>query len=60
VYFLPPIFFLGGAAILYSVLRRVRSAPVNTASGLEPVPNPAKNPQDPYLSKVEEELKKQK
>jgi cytochrome c-type biogenesis protein CcmH len=60
VYFLPPIFFLGGAAILFTVLRKVRAAPANAVPGLESVSEPGKSAEDPYLSKVEEELKKQK
>jgi cytochrome c-type biogenesis protein CcmH len=55
VYFLPPLFFLGGALLVYSVLRKMRSVP--TRQNVEPV---AGAPVDPYLLKVEEELKKHK
>jgi len=59
VYFLPPIFFLGGAAIVYTVLRRVRTGTGRTAAGPDSIPDAGKAGVDPYLSKVEEELKKQ-
>jgi len=56
VYLLPPLFFLGGAALLYSVLKRMRKA-APAAAVVETAPSePAA---DPYLKRVEEELKKQ-
>jgi cytochrome c-type biogenesis protein CcmH len=57
VYFLPPLFFLGGAVIVYSVLRKMRRAPGQLGVQAAPVGSPAKET-DPYLQKVEEELKK--
>jgi cytochrome c-type biogenesis protein CcmH len=57
VYFLPPIFFLGGALIVYSVLRKVRKSSAPAGAGLDAAgSSPEDN--DPYLRKVEEELKK--
>ena len=56
VYVLPPLLFLGGAVIVINVLRRMR----------EPMPPPVMPadsqpaaPADPYLERVEEELKRQ-
>ncbi len=55
VYLLPPLFFLGGAILLFTVLRRMRkpvpTAAVSGASEAAPVT-------DPYLKRVEEELNK--
>ena len=55
VYFLPPLFFLGGALLVYSVLRKMRSVPAQQSAA-----QAADQPVDPYLQKVEEELKKHK
>ncbi len=55
VYFLPPLFFLGGALLVYSVLRKMRQVPA--PQNAEPTVGA---PVDPYLLKVEEELKKHK
>lgn len=57
VYFLPPLFFLGGAAIVYSVLRKMRRAPGQLGVPAAPAGSSSKET-DPYLQKVEEELKK--
>jgi cytochrome c-type biogenesis protein CcmH len=60
VYFLPPIFFLGGAFILYTVLRKMRQ-PVKAAAAAtaaSAVNETQSRSDDPYLSQVEEELKK--
>jgi cytochrome c-type biogenesis protein CcmH len=55
VYFLPPVAILGGAALLYSVLRRMRKPA--RAGAVDPA---ATGPvdEDPYLQQVEEELKR--
>ena len=55
VYFLPPIAILAGAGLLYSVLRRIRkpAAAPSAVSG-----EPAPENEDPYLLRVEEELKR--
>lgn len=58
VYVLPPLFFLGGAVIVFSVLRRMHAAPA-AGPAPEPTPDAGKPGDDPYLRKVEEELKKQ-
>lgn len=59
VYFLPPLFFLGGALIVFSVLRKMRRMPDPLAAQKASADAPAQEP-DPYLQKVEEELKKHK
>jgi cytochrome c-type biogenesis protein CcmH len=56
VYVLPPIFFLGGAFILYRVLRGMRSKPAVEAVRPEQNRMPEVDPN--YLSRLEEELKK--
>jgi len=57
VYILPAIFFLGGAAVVFSVLRRMRR--LTSAAEASPAKTPSnEGPQDPYLKQVEEELKK--
>jgi cytochrome c-type biogenesis protein CcmH len=56
VYLLPPVVILFGAFILFRVLKGMR-APTKMASGpLKTVPPPS----DPYLQKLEEELKRRK
>ena len=52
VYLLPPVFFLGGAVLLFSVLRRMRKSAA-AAPAAQPAGEPAA---DPYLKQVEEEL----
>jgi cytochrome c-type biogenesis protein CcmH len=58
VYLVPPLFILGGMVLLYGVLKRMRttSAPVagNTTTSEPP------SSSDPYLTQVEDELKKRK
>ncbi|MEW6568414.1 MAG: cytochrome c-type biogenesis protein [Chloroflexota bacterium] len=53
VYVIPPLAFLGGAAILWRALRswrRAAPAPVSET--------PAEPPSDPYIARVEEELRR--
>lgn len=57
VYLLPPIFFLGGALIVYSVLRKMRKTSGPFAAETDAAGSPSEDA-DPYLRKVEEELKK--
>ncbi len=57
VYILPPVVFLGGVALLVSVLRRMRAR----AAAPTPAPAPPQQPGEPedeYLRRVEEELKR--
>jgi len=55
VYILPPVFILGGALLVFRVLRGMRA----TAPPSSPdVPAPAATPQNDYLKRMEEELKK--
>lgn len=51
VYVLPPLFFLLGAWVLVRVLRGMRRAPA-------PQPPPAWRSEDPYVARMEEELRK--
>lgn len=55
VYILPPVAFLGGALILFGVLRRMRK-PVPNAVQVNAPAATAADPVDPYLQRVEEEL----
>jgi cytochrome c-type biogenesis protein CcmH len=57
VYLLPPVFFLGGAVLVFTVLRRMRKPAAAAAldAALE-----AETPADPYLKRVEEELNHRK
>jgi cytochrome c-type biogenesis protein CcmH len=57
VYFLPPIFFLGGAVLVYSVLRNMRKVSGTGSAGSAAEGSSAEDA-DPYLRQVEEELKK--
>ena len=55
VYILPPVFFLGGAFIVYNVLRKMRAQAPDIdlpADSLDTLSD------DPYLKKLEEELKR--
>ncbi len=55
VYILPPVFFLGGAFIVYNVLRKMRTQALEIdlpADALDTLAD------DPYLEKLEEELKR--
>lgn len=54
VYILPPLFFLAGAFLVYRVIAgRKPAAP----AAARPAPGPART-DDPYLKRLEEELKK--
>jgi cytochrome c-type biogenesis protein CcmH len=60
VYLLPPVFFLGGAVLLFTVLSRMRK---QTAASADTVVNAAPETaasKDPYLTRVEEELNQRK
>jgi cytochrome c-type biogenesis protein CcmH len=59
VYFLPPVAFLGGAAIVVMVLRRMRRAPIPAAEipGTS-APAGQLGSDDEYIKRVEEELKR--
>jgi cytochrome c-type biogenesis protein CcmH len=59
VYFLPPLFIIIGVGIIYMVLRGARAAPAKAGVGETPKPVEPLPSDDPYLKKVEEELKKQ-
>jgi cytochrome c-type biogenesis protein CcmH len=55
VYILPPIFFLGGVYLVYRVLRNRKPLPeAKTVDAASPAPD------DPYLKRLEEELKRRK
>jgi cytochrome c-type biogenesis protein CcmH len=54
VYILPPVFFLGGVYLLYRVLRATRKVPAGSQSVASVLP-PS---DDPYVQRLEEELKK--
>lgn len=51
VYLLPPAFFLGGAYVLFRVLRGLHAAPAPSGE------SPAK-PDDPYVARFEEQVRK--
>jgi len=57
VYFLPPVVFLGGAALLFRVLRKMRRVPEAPAPEVMAA-GQSDEPQDEYLKRVEEELKR--
>ena len=57
VYFLPPVIFLGGAVLLFRVLRKMRQVPESQATEVVEAGQSAE-PQDEYLKRVEEELKR--
>lgn len=56
VYILPPVFFIGGAVIVYRVLRGMRK-PAGNPLGISKE-QPENTPKDPYLARIEEELKR--
>lgn len=56
VYIIPPVLFLLGVLVLLQAFRVMRRKPSAVAQA--PVAPPADTAQDPYLSRVEEELKK--
>lgn len=56
VYVLPPIFFLFGAVILWNVFRTMRKPLTAAPTASEPVNNLSED-NDPYLAKIEEELR---
>jgi len=60
VYVLPPVFILAGAFLVYRVIsKRKPAAPVAGGSSAPPAPGaPASD--DPYLQRLEDELKKRK
>ena len=63
VYILPALFFLGGAYLVFTVLRRMRrltsAAEAAASAGTHTAEvSPDDGPQDPYLKQVEDELKK--
>jgi cytochrome c-type biogenesis protein CcmH len=55
VYVLPPIFFLAGAYLVYRVIANRKPLPSTPSS---PAAVPSKPANDPYLKRLEEELKK--
>ena len=55
VYVVPPIAFLAGALLLYRAFQSFRRPARQTASGVEPQPIG----DDPYIERIEEELRKQ-
>jgi cytochrome c-type biogenesis protein CcmH len=55
VYLLPPVFILGGALLVFRVLRGMRAS---TAPSIPAAPTPPVQPQNDYLKRMEEELKK--
>jgi len=57
VYVLPAVFFLIGVGILWRVLYRTRKPVVQSA---ETPPTPTSSPSDPYLARLEEELRQKK
>lgn len=59
VYILPPLFILGGVYLVYRVLRgsRLAGAAANTLGQSPATPQPP-TPDDEYLRRVEEELRK--
>lgn len=57
VYFLPPVIFLGGAVLLFRVLRKMRRVPEVQAPEVVEA-GQSTEPQDEYLKRVEEELKR--
>jgi cytochrome c-type biogenesis protein CcmH len=57
VYVLPPIAILAGAYILYRAFKAWRQPPTQTAMSSPEVPDSSPE-QDPYVARLEEELKK--
>jgi cytochrome c-type biogenesis protein CcmH len=62
VYILPPVAFLGGALVVFGVLRQMRKprsmhVPADSVAAVRVSP-PAPSGEDPYLQRVEEELKR--
>ncbi len=55
VYILPPVFFLVGVYLVYRTLARRKPAPAPASAAA-----PAPSGDDPYLRRLEEELKKRK
>jgi cytochrome c-type biogenesis protein CcmH len=54
VYILPPVFFIGGAVIVYNVMRSMRK----TAVEADPIePDQILSEEDAYLARMEEELR---
>lgn len=56
VYILPPVFFVAGAVIVYRVMRGMRKPAGDTPALSEEQPD--NSPTDPYLARIEEELKR--
>lgn len=57
VYVLPPVFFVFGAVLLWSVFRSMRRPAGEKPTAGEPSPSSVDN-NDPYLARMEEELRK--
>lgn len=57
VYIIPPVIILAGAVFLFRALR-MWTKPTTASAGLGSAPNEA--PQDDYVTRLEEELKKRK
>jgi cytochrome c-type biogenesis protein CcmH len=61
VYILPVIFFLVGTVIVFNVMRSMRgSAKTGSPAGPTASPPAPDSQDDPYLAKLEEELRKQR
>jgi cytochrome c-type biogenesis protein CcmH len=54
VYVLPPLFILGGAALLFAVLRSMR----RSTPGVPSAAPPAASSDDPYVKRLEDELQR--
>jgi cytochrome c-type biogenesis protein CcmH len=57
VYVVPPIIFLAGAFLLYKAFQSLRKPATQPGAGAGPQQEPASD--DPYLERIEEELRKQ-
>ena len=59
VYIMPPLLFLGGVVVVFTVLRRMRLSSVAAGAPAAAPSSPVDPSEDAYLRRVEEELKKQ-
>lgn len=57
IYILPPAFFGIGVVVVWRVLLSMKNKRVQVGGGVAPSPQPGQD-DDPYLAKLEEELKK--